>query len=91
MHSHNQYQLFIRETRLHKAYEIEQNHFQFIDLDWRLQIAAAALYIICRQEDHPFMLLDFADVLQVNVFHLGSVFLQLCSILRLEDHPIVTK
>ena len=55
-----------------------------------LQIAAAAIYIICRQEKHPFMLLDFSDVLSVNVFELGSVFLALCSILRLEEHPIVT-
>ena len=37
------------------------------------------------------MLLDFADVLQVNVFHLGSVFLQLCRLFRLEEHAIVTK
>lgn len=56
-----------------------------------MQIAAAAIYIICRQEDHPFMLLDFADVLQVNVFQLGSVFLQMCKIFRLEEHAIVTK
>lgn len=37
------------------------------------------------------MLLDFSDVLQINVFVLGSVFLSLCKIFRLEDHPIVTR
>ena len=56
-----------------------------------MQIAAASIYIICRQEGHPFMLLDFSDVLQVNVFVLGAVFLQLCKILRLEEHAILTR
>lgn len=37
------------------------------------------------------MLLDFSDVLQVNVFVLGSVFLQLGKLMRLEEHPIMTR
>ena len=56
-----------------------------------MQVAAACIYIICRQDKHPFMLLDFSDVLQVNVFVLGAVFLQLCRVLRLEAHPIMTR
>ena len=64
---------------------------QGFDQGVALQIAAATIYIICRQEGHPFMLLDFADVLQVNVFVLGAVFLQLGRIFRLEEHAIMTR
>ena len=56
-----------------------------------VQIAAACIYIILRQENQPFMLLDFSDALQVNVFVLGSVFLQLCRILRLEEHAMLQR
>lgn len=34
------------------------------------------------------MLIDFSDALQVNVFTLGAVFLHLCKLLRLEEHPM---
>jgi len=30
------------------------------------QVAAACLYIICRQEEKPFMLIDYSDLLQVG-------------------------
>ena len=56
-----------------------------------MQVAAACIYIICRQEGLPYMLLDFSDILQVNVFELGATFLQLCTIFRLEENPIVTR
>ncbi len=52
------------------------------------QVAAACLYIVCRQDSKPFMLIDFSDALQVNVFTLGAVFLHLCKLLRLEEHPM---
>jgi len=55
------------------------------------QVAGACLYIICRQESRPYMLIDFADVLQTNVYVLGAVFLQLCRLLRLEQHPLMQK
>ena len=55
------------------------------------QVAGACLYIICRQESRPYMLIDFADVLQTNVYVLGGVFLQLCRLLRLEQHPLMQK
>ena len=51
-------------------------------------VAAGCLYIVCRQEKTPHMLLDFSDVLRVNVFALGSVFLKLCRLLNL-DLPFV--
>ncbi|EFJ29645.1 hypothetical protein SELMODRAFT_410325 [Selaginella moellendorffii] len=43
------------------------------------QVAAACLYIVCRQENKPYLLIDFSDSLQVNV------------LLRLEEHPIMAK
>eukprot|EP00250_Pteridium_aquilinum_P019302 c24385_g2_i1 orf=141-2372(+) len=55
------------------------------------QVAAASLYIICRQEQKPFLLIDFSDCLQTNVYVLGAVFLQLCRLLSLEQHPIMQK
>ena len=55
------------------------------------QVAAACLYIICRQESRPYMLIDFSDVVQTNVYVLGAVFLQLCRLLRLEQHPLISK
>ena len=55
------------------------------------QVAGACMYIICRQESRPYMLIDFADILQTNVYVLGGVFLQLCRLLRLEQHPLMQK
>ena len=37
------------------------------------------------------MLIDFSDVVQTNVYVLGAVFLQLCRLLRLEQHPLISK
>ena len=55
------------------------------------QVAAACLYLVCRQDAKPFLLIDFSDALQVNVFTLGAVFLQLAKLLRLEEHPLFSK
>ena len=55
------------------------------------QVAAACLYIVCRQDSKPFMLIDFSDALQINVFMLGNVFLQLCKLLRLQEQPMFTR
>ena len=55
------------------------------------QVAGSCLYIVCRQEDKPYMLIDFSDALQTNVYLLGSVFLQLCKLLRLESHPVIRR
>jgi transcription factor IIIB subunit 2 len=37
------------------------------------------------------MLIDFSDVLQTNVYVLGGVFLQLCRLMRLEQHPLMQR
>ncbi|OAY74003.1 Transcription factor IIIB 90 kDa subunit [Ananas comosus] len=59
-------------------------------------VAAACLYIACRQvpllqSKKAYLLIDFSDYLQINVYVLGAVFLQLCKVLQLIEHPIVQK
>ena len=54
-----------------------------------MQVAGACLYIWCRQNvgERMVMLIDISDALQVNVFTLGAVFLQLCRKLYLLEQP----
>ncbi|VCW76732.1 unnamed protein product, partial [Gulo gulo] len=40
-------------------------------------VIAACLYLVCRTEGTPHMLLDLSDLLQVNVYVLGKTFLLL--------------
>lgn len=40
-------------------------------------VAAACLYLVCRTEKTPHLLIDFSDVLQVEVMTLGRVFFKL--------------
>ncbi|CAL8283414.1 unnamed protein product [Lota lota] len=40
-------------------------------------VVAACLYLVCRTEGTPHMLLDLSDILQVNVYVLGKTFLVL--------------
>ncbi|KAJ6510388.1 BRF1-domain-containing protein [Mycena sanguinolenta] len=50
-----------------------------------LNVVAVCLYIACRQKDtHTHMLIDFSDLLQVNVFELGHTYLQLVRTLNLK-------
>nr|XP_002130866.1 transcription factor IIIB 90 kDa subunit isoform X1 [Ciona intestinalis] len=46
-------------------------------------IVAACLYMTCRTEGTPHLLLDFSDITQVNVFILGKVFLLLAKELHI--------
>ncbi|KAK4519825.1 uncharacterized protein ATC70_010068 [Mucor velutinosus] len=46
-------------------------------------VAAVCLYAVCRTEKSSHMLIDFSDILQVNVFTLGATFLKLCRVLNL--------
>ncbi|TYI47724.1 hypothetical protein E1A91_D13G194200v1 [Gossypium mustelinum] len=48
-------------------------------------VQAACLYLACRQKRKPFLLIDFAHYLKINVYELGSVYLQLCYVLYLAD------
>ena len=52
-------------------------------------VAAVSLYIACRtQRDNPnqHMLIDFADVLELNVFHLGHIYKGLIALLRINPN-----
>ncbi|CAI9765718.1 unnamed protein product [Fraxinus pennsylvanica] len=55
------------------------------------QVEAACLYIACRENKKPYLLIDFSEHLRINVYVLGAVFLQLCKLLSLEEHPVVQK
>ncbi|KAL7134345.1 hypothetical protein ABFS83_11G020700 [Erythranthe nasuta] len=52
-------------------------------------VQAACLYITCRVNKKPYLLIDFSEHLRMNVYVLGAVFLQLCQLLSLVEHPIV--
>jgi transcription factor IIIB subunit 2 len=47
-------------------------------------VVAACLYLACRQEKSQHMLIDFSDVLQVNVYVLGTTFLKFRRLLNLK-------
>ncbi|KYQ91681.1 TATA box-binding protein-associated factor [Tieghemostelium lacteum] len=51
-------------------------------------VVAACLYSVCRREKTPHLLIDFSEILQVNVFVLANTFLQLIKLLNLRL-PIV--
>ncbi|KDQ10869.1 hypothetical protein BOTBODRAFT_136350 [Botryobasidium botryosum FD-172 SS1] len=51
-------------------------------------VAAACLYAACRRLDENKMLIDFSDLLQLNVFELGATYLKLVRRLPL-DVPLV--
>mmetsp|Transcript_24503 Transcript_24503/g.32001 ORF Transcript_24503/g.32001 Transcript_24503/m.32001 type:complete len:680 (+) Transcript_24503:72-2111(+) len=47
-------------------------------------VTCACLYTVCRKEQSPHMLIDFSDVVQVNVYRLGATFLRFRRLLNLE-------
>ena len=49
-----------------------------------LHVVCACLYVMCRREKSAHMLIDFSDVLQVNVYALGATFLKFRRLLNLE-------
>lgn len=46
-----------------------------------IHVIAACIYITCRSEGTPHMLLDLSDVSQVNVYELGRTYLKLTAAL----------
>jgi transcription factor IIIB subunit 2 len=48
----------------------------------------ACLYLVCRSEGTPHMLLDFSDVLQINVYSLGRAYLKLSTALHINPPAI---
>lgn len=57
--------------------------FNFTKGRKRETLLAACLYITCREEETPHMLIDFAGVLRINVFRIGSIFLRLIRLLNI--------
>ncbi|XP_065193255.1 transcription factor IIIB 90 kDa subunit-like [Sycon ciliatum] len=51
-------------------------------------IAAACLYLVCRSEGTPHMLLDFSDALQTNVYLLGRAYLHLATALCIHARAV---
>eukprot|EP01125_Pyxidicula_operculata_P018019 TRINITY_DN637_c0_g1_i3.p1 TRINITY_DN637_c0_g1~~TRINITY_DN637_c0_g1_i3.p1 ORF type:complete len:951 (-),score=391.98 TRINITY_DN637_c0_g1_i3:178-3030(-) len=51
-------------------------------------VVAACLYLACRRDKTPHMLIDFADALASNVFVLGHTYIQLCSRLGIQP-PLI--
>ncbi|RKP15496.1 cyclin-like protein, partial [Piptocephalis cylindrospora] len=49
-----------------------------------VHVAAVCLYIACRMERTSHMLIDFSDLLQLNVFVIGATFLTLVKLLGLQ-------
>ena len=47
-------------------------------------VVAACLYIVCRREKSPHLLIDFSDALQTNVYTLGSIFLKFSRLINLK-------
>ncbi|KAF8253202.1 BRF1-domain-containing protein [Wilcoxina mikolae CBS 423.85] len=45
-------------------------------------VVACCLYIVCRLEKSSHMLIDFSDVLHINVFTLGQTYLKLINLLK---------
>ncbi len=46
-------------------------------------VVASCLYVVCRREKRPHMLIDFADSLNTNLFVLGSTVLKLLRVLNI--------
>lgn len=47
-------------------------------------VCCACLYVVCRIEKTPHMLIDFSDVLETNVYVLGHTFLKFAQLLCIE-------
>ncbi|PVU86064.1 hypothetical protein BB559_006686 [Furculomyces boomerangus] len=46
-------------------------------------VVASCLYLVCRMEKSPQMLIDFSDLIQINIFKLGVTFVRLVRVLNL--------
>ncbi|CAI2368001.1 unnamed protein product [Moneuplotes crassus] len=62
-----------------KLYKIAKLEFDknFVQGRQTKHVAAVVLYIVCRLEQKPHLLIDFADALQTSLYSLGSTYLKL--------------
>lgn len=82
--------LKLPQLYIDRAYRLYQLALQrnFIFGRRQAHVSAACLYIICRQEKSPHLLIDFSDALQINVYLLGKAFLHFLKVLNL-NLPVV--
>jgi len=73
--------------RSFRLYQLALQH-NFLFGRRQSHIVATCLYIVCRQEKSPYLLIDFADALQCNVYLLGKNYLQFIRLLGL-NLPII--
>lgn len=52
-------------------------------------VVSACLYVACRRARTTHMLMDFAEVIYVNVFQIGATYLQLVKTLGIHDIPCI--
>lgn len=52
------------------------------------RVVAVSLYIACRMQKSPFLLIDFADFLGLDLFQLGKYFLKSITVLKLLSRHI---
>ena len=67
------------------AFAVQRN---FVQGRKTMHVVAVCLYVKCREDKSPHMLIDFSDALSVNVFTLGSCFLKFCRLLNIET-PLI--
>lgn len=67
----------------HRIYSLAQQR-NFIQGRKGIHVIAAALYIVCRQQRSPHLLIDFADAVGGDLFILGSVYRKLVKLLHLQ-------
>ena len=69
--------------RAKKIYNIASNK-KFTKGRKTKQIVGAVLYLACRRDCTKHLLIDFSEVLQINLFVIGSAYLKLVKLLELE-------
>lgn len=52
-------------------------------------VLSACLYLSCRLNKTDHMLMDFSELLHVNVFNIGATYLQLVRCLKIDQLPVV--
>lgn len=65
-----------------KFYNLASNK-KFIQGRRTIHVIGALLYIACRRSSTKHLLIDFSDMLQTNLYVLGSIYLKLIRLLNI--------
>ena len=71
----------------HRLYILALHH-HFTQGRRSSHVVAACLYIVCRRERSPHLLIDFSESLNANLYSLGACFLKFSRLLAL-DMPVI--